>query len=59
MLSDTIYLFSSRPARVLQKITVPFPRPRRGEIVADSAFLELKREIGIWMTEEQRKSSSR
>ncbi|MBA9083605.1 ABC-type nitrate/sulfonate/bicarbonate transport system ATPase subunit [Fontibacillus solani] len=59
MLSDTIYLFSSRPARVLQKITVPFPRPRREEIVADSAFLELKREIGIWMTEEQRKSSSR
>ncbi|MNP60944.1 hypothetical protein D3C76_1560750 [compost metagenome] len=59
MLSDTIYLFSHRPARVLQKITVPFPRPRREEITADPAFLELKSEIGAWMMEEQRKSTGR
>ncbi|MNP33050.1 Taurine import ATP-binding protein TauB [compost metagenome] len=59
LLSDTIYLFSSRPARVLQKVTVPFSRPRREEITADPAFLELKKEIGAWMMEEQRKSTHR
>ncbi|MNW44342.1 Taurine import ATP-binding protein TauB [compost metagenome] len=56
MLSDTIYLFSNRPARVLQRISVPFPRPRQEAIADAREFIELKREIGAWMTEEQRKS---
>ncbi|MOA40653.1 Bicarbonate transport ATP-binding protein CmpD [compost metagenome] len=59
LLSDTIYLLSNRPASVLQKITVPFPRPRREEMTADPAFFELKSEIGAWMMEEQRKPGSR
>lgn len=59
MLSDTIYLFSNRPARVLQKISVPFPRPRQEQIVDQPAFLELKREIGAAMKQEQHKAAHR
>lgn len=53
MLSDTIYLFSARPAAVLHTIKVPFPRPRRGEITDDPVFLQLKREISVRMAEQQ------
>lgn len=59
MLSDTIYLFSNRPARVLQKISIPFPRPRQEDIVDQPEFLDLKREIGIAMKQEQHKAAHR
>jgi ABC-type nitrate/sulfonate/bicarbonate transport system ATPase subunit len=49
MLSDTIYLFSNRPAAVLHKIDVPFARPRSEILSDDPRFLELKREIGAQM----------
>lgn len=55
MMSDTIYLLSNRPTRVIHRIEVPFPRPRREELTEDSAFLRLKKEIGMQMREEQRK----
>ncbi|MNH85221.1 Bicarbonate transport ATP-binding protein CmpD [compost metagenome] len=55
LLSDTVYLFSSRPATVLHKVKVPFPRPRREEIAEDSSFLALKRELTQYMREEQKK----
>ncbi|MEC0141394.1 ABC transporter ATP-binding protein, partial [Paenibacillus macerans] len=45
MLSDTIYLFSGRPAGVLHTVKVPFPRPRREDVAEDPLFLELKRDI--------------
>lgn len=56
MLSDTVYLFSNRPAGVLHRIKVPFPRPRREEMAEDPRFIELKREIGTRMAEQQRKT---
>lgn len=56
LLSDTIYLFSNRPARVLHPIRVPFPRPRREEITEDPEFIRLKREISGRMAEQQRQS---
>ncbi|MCA1292471.1 ABC transporter ATP-binding protein [Paenibacillus sp. alder61] len=55
MMSDTIYLLSNRPTRVIHRIEVPFPRPRREELTEDTAFLRLKKEIGMQMREEQRK----
>ncbi|MDU4695750.1 MAG: ABC transporter ATP-binding protein [Paenibacillus sp.] len=58
MLSDTIVLFSNRPASVLHTIQVPFPRPRREEITEDSDFIRLKREIAARMAEEQRKTAA-
>ncbi|MGG6313754.1 ABC transporter ATP-binding protein [Paenibacillus macerans] len=58
MLSDTIYLFSNRPASVLHTVKVPFPRPRREEMAEDPRFLELKREIGTRMAEQQRQSAT-
>ncbi|WP_422659547.1 ABC transporter ATP-binding protein [Paenibacillus sp. EC2-1] len=55
LLSDTVYVLSSRPAQVLQKIDVPFPRPRRENILSDPAFLEMKGAISSMMREELKK----
>lgn len=55
LLSDTIYLFSNRPASIIHKIDVPFDRPRRKNITDDPEFLKLKREIGDRMVEQQSK----
>lgn len=55
LLSDTVYVMSSRPAQVLQKIDVPFPRPRREDILSDPAFLEMKSRVSAMMREELKK----
>lgn len=55
LLSDTVYVMSSRPSSILQKIEVPFPRPRQENILSDSAFLALKQNISAMMREELRK----
>lgn len=44
-LSDRIYVLSAAPARVLQEIVVPFPRPRRTDVWMDPAFAALKQNI--------------
>ncbi|MEK3732283.1 MULTISPECIES: ABC transporter ATP-binding protein [Paenibacillus] len=55
LLSDSIYILSARPGTVLQKIEVPFPRPRREDILTDPAFLALKSDISSIMRQEQQK----
>ncbi|HEY2493453.1 MAG TPA: ABC transporter ATP-binding protein [Paenibacillus sp.] len=55
LLSNRIYVFSSRPAAVLHAVDVPFSRPRKEEMTDDPAFLKLKRELSQWMREEQQK----
>lgn len=55
LLSNRVYVFSSRPGTVLQVIDVPFPRPRIEEITEDPTFLRMKRELSELMKEEQRK----
>ena len=45
LLSDTIYVLSSRPAYVIQKVHVPFPRPRREELVDTPEFIALRRQL--------------
>ncbi|MDO7906785.1 ABC transporter ATP-binding protein [Paenibacillus sp. JX-17] len=55
LLSDTIYVFSSRPSTVLHRVEVPFPRPRTDAMADDPAFLEWKRTLSGWLREEQAK----
>lgn len=56
LLADRVYVLSNRPATVLHEVHVPFDRPRREEITEESAFLERKRQIALWMREEQQKA---
>lgn len=44
-LSDRIYLVSPRPAKIIHEIKVPFKRPRTDQLIAESEFLQLKRDI--------------
>jgi NitT/TauT family transport system ATP-binding protein len=44
-LADRIIVFSPRPARIVREIRVPFGRPRREEMKAEPAFLEMRRQI--------------
>lgn len=52
LLSDTIYLFSNKPAVVLEKITVPFPRPRSEELLSNATFVNMKQYILQQMSEQ-------
>ncbi|CAM3428502.1 ABC transporter ATP-binding protein [Marinicrinis lubricantis] len=45
LLSDRIYVFSPRPAKVIQQHLVPFARPRREELIYSHTFNELKSDI--------------
>lgn len=45
LLSDSIYVLSNRPARVLQKVRVPFARPRAGSLASEAEFIRLKQEL--------------
>jgi ABC-type nitrate/sulfonate/bicarbonate transport system ATPase subunit len=44
-LSDKIYVLSPRPARIIGRIDVTFPRPRRPELMKSSRFTEIKHSI--------------
>ncbi|NMO96354.1 ABC transporter ATP-binding protein [Paenibacillus lemnae] len=56
LLSDVVYVMSNRPAAILQKIEVPFARPRSEALLHQPAFLALKQEISDRMRNELRKS---
>jgi ABC-type nitrate/sulfonate/bicarbonate transport system ATPase subunit len=45
LLADEVYVFSPRPASVVLRVAVPFPRPRQRALVADPQFLRLKIEL--------------
>jgi ABC-type nitrate/sulfonate/bicarbonate transport system ATPase subunit len=44
-LSDRVYVFSPRPARVVSEIVVDFPRPRTPELFQDPRFAALEAEL--------------
>ena len=44
-LSDTIYVLSPRPGTVLEKLTVPLPRPRRHEHLQTPEALALEKKL--------------
>lgn len=45
LLSDRILVYSSRPARILEEIPVPFERPRKPELRDTSEFLAMSRAL--------------
>ena len=45
LLSDRIYVLTSRPARVKTVVDVDLPRPRRYDMISDEQFIALRRNI--------------
>ncbi|WP_062349622.1 ABC transporter ATP-binding protein [Herbidospora yilanensis] len=45
LLSSTVYVLTARPARVLERVEVPFPRPRPDELVDEPEFVRLRRRL--------------
>jgi NitT/TauT family transport system ATP-binding protein len=53
-LADRVIMMSARPGRVIEDIRVPFPRPRRQELVTEIEFARLKRHfLGLLRTPDQ------
>jgi ABC-type nitrate/sulfonate/bicarbonate transport system ATPase subunit len=44
-LSDRIYLLSNRPGKIIKELQIPFPRPRKEELLMEDSFQQLKFEI--------------
>ncbi|WP_026021573.1 ABC transporter ATP-binding protein [Paenibacillus senegalensis] len=53
LLSDTVYLLSNKPTKVLRQIEVPFARPRSDKLISEPLFVSLRQEIYEQMKEEQ------
>jgi ABC-type nitrate/sulfonate/bicarbonate transport system ATPase subunit len=53
LLSERIYVLSSRPARVLREVVVDLPRPRRPEHLALDAAVRLEQELLALLMKEQ------
>jgi NitT/TauT family transport system ATP-binding protein len=45
LLSDTIYIMSARPGRIVKRIDVRLPRPRKTDQITDDEFNRMRREI--------------
>ena len=45
LLSDRILIYSDRPARIIEEVQVPFPRPRKPSLRDEPAFQDLAREL--------------
>jgi NitT/TauT family transport system ATP-binding protein len=45
LLSDTIYIMSARPGRIVKRIDVQLPRPRNTDLITDDEFNRMRREI--------------
>lgn len=45
LLSDTVYALSRRPAHVLERVEVPFARPRVDEVIDSPEFIALRRHL--------------
>lgn len=45
LLSDRIVILSQRPASIKKEITVPFPRPRNGQLHLSEEFIHFRQEL--------------
>ena len=45
LLSDRVYVFSPRPARIIRMLDIDLPRPRRLEVAGDSRFGDYRRDL--------------
>jgi NitT/TauT family transport system ATP-binding protein len=45
LLSDTIYIMSARPGRIIKRMDVTLARPRSTELVMGDDFNQMRREI--------------
>ncbi len=45
LLADRVIVFSSRPAKIVHDLRVPFARPRSSEIIYDKRFVELSQAL--------------
>lgn len=59
LLSDRILIYSERPARILEEIPVPFPRPRKPELRDDPEFLKMIRDLREKLTIRETKTENR
>ena len=58
LLSDRILIYSERPARILEEIPVPFPRPRKPELRHDPEFLKMTRDLREKLTIRETKTEN-
>ena len=45
LLADTVYIMSARPGRIVKRMSIDLPRPRRLDLLTDTAFNALRKEI--------------
>jgi NitT/TauT family transport system ATP-binding protein len=45
LLADVVFVMSARPGRIRSRIPIALPRPRAIELITDSTFVALKRDI--------------
>ncbi len=53
-LSDKVMIMTSRPGTIKKSLEVSLPRPRRREMLASEAYLELKRQLSAMLHHEAR-----
>lgn len=58
-LSDRIYIFSDKPAKIKEEMIVPFPRPRQKELLLTDEFTAWKRKIYSALEKEKSDESDR
>ena len=56
LLSDRVYVLTSRPGRVKQVLSVPLPRPREYSLVSTPEFVSLKADLLESLREEDRRA---
>ncbi len=56
MLSDRVYVMTSRPGRIKACLDVPFARPRSLDLVSDPAFVALKWQLLALLHDESRRA---
>lgn len=53
LMSDTIFILSHRPAKVLQKIKITIPRPRNPKFMASTDMVKLEQKLVSMLLKEQ------